>query len=111
MTMTAEKRLALVGAVATLAALPVAAWIEAHALHLAWHGILRHSVPALPTLGLWEAWALSVALKLFTAPSQFTVKKDDRETVDYLWAQVLVHAAATYGVVWLLVRYVIGGAA
>ncbi len=95
-------------ALAIAVAIPLSVWIEAHAMALAWNGILRHYVPMLPLLSLWGAWAVHLAARILARGIPLAVWKDDRERKDFYALWLVAAPAWAYAVVWIVVRYVVG---
>lgn len=109
--MSTEKTLTqtTVGCLALLFAIPVCMWIGAHTVHMAWHGILRVYVPALQDLTMWQAYAMGVAVAVFTHGMQFEFKEDDRPTKQWAGLGLVISYAIRWVLVWATIRYLVRG--
>ncbi len=99
----------IVGCTLALVSLPVGAVASAATSQLAWNGILRHYLTALPTLGFWDAWAVHVAVLVFVKTIEVETEAPvDREPKPLFGLTYMLGMAFRYGVVWFAVRYVVG---
>jgi hypothetical protein len=103
---SAERSVA--GCLAAFACLPVVIWLEAQTASLAWHGILRHYIPSLPLLALWESWAMYVAVRVFATRPNVPDKVDDRKEREWYVPRAALALAWRYVIVWLVIRFAVG---